>query len=72
MYDFENYVSLDIEKFKEKLAEIDSEDLIKYLKSCNDKKIIKEYYKRTKIIIGKNYLKLLKMAVNYKEKHHEK
>jgi len=64
---FREFLLLDEADFKEELSKIDSYDLINYLRNCNDKSIKKEYYKRTKNILGKNFVKLLKLAINYKK-----
>jgi hypothetical protein len=43
MHDFKNILLLDEIGFKTKLAEIDSADLIDYLKKCDNSKTKKEY-----------------------------
>jgi hypothetical protein len=68
MYDFDKLVFLDDNSFKNELAEIDSADIISYLKNCNDPKIKDTYYKKTKKIFGGNYSKYIKIAVNYDNK----
>jgi flagellar motor switch protein FliG len=68
MINFEEMLLLDEKILKNKLAEIDSSDLIIYLKNCNNNGVKNKYYKIIKKILGKNYLKLLKMAVNYNGK----
>jgi hypothetical protein len=55
---------LDEDAFTKRMAEVDSGDLVNYLRNCNDSQIKEEYYKRTENILGVNYLNLLKLAVD--------
>jgi hypothetical protein len=64
MINFKDLLLLDENSFKNKMSEIDSADLIDYLRNCDDNKIKKEYYRRTELILGNNYYKMLKLAVN--------
>ena len=64
---FEKIIDFPNNEFKKEMENIDSEDLIKYLKNCSNKSIKNEYYKKIKNIFGKDYLKILKTAVNYKK-----
>jgi hypothetical protein len=66
MDDFKGLLLLDRNNFTKKLSEIDSANLIDFLKKCDDKRIKKEYYSRIEKILGKNYLKFIKIAVNYR------
>jgi hypothetical protein len=72
MENFKDLLLLDEITFKDKMAEIDSICLISFLKNCNDGKIKNKFYKKINNILGKNYLKILKLSVNDNEKSRNK
>jgi len=65
MHNFEEILLLDDSAFKNSLSEIDSADIVYFLKNC-DTSIKNKYYKRINNILGGNYLSALKIAVNDK------
>ena len=72
MKDFSELSLLSEEDFKKELSELESFDLVNYLKSCSDAKEKDEYYKLIKLFFGKKYLKEIKTKINYSNKNNLK
>ena len=68
MNDFEKHLKLNNDSFYQMIQNIDSGDLVNYLKKCNDENIIKDCYKKIKQIFGNNYFEIFKQSVEYNEK----
>jgi len=69
MYDFNELIELDEKTFENKLLEIDSSELIDYIKNCDNLNIRNKYFRIIKKIYGKHYLEQIKIYIIYNNKY---